>query len=184
MRSLPPDLAARATLLDRAPSDVGGNRPRLTDGDEMLLLDELFQGRFTEATPGRPDLPDDRGRRGRDRLRHRRPSAAGAHRAPEGLPAAELDDGQRELLQALLATYRGRVPDGLAPPVDLPAVHFAGRVDRARAAALLPAAGPAVPGGVGQHPAGANHAHSVWRDPERDFGLDVLARHRAAHHPG
>ena len=29
---------------------------------------------------------------------------------------------------------------------------------------------------------GANHAHSVWRDPEADFGLDVLAQHRAAHH--
>jgi hypothetical protein len=30
---------------------------------------------------------------------------------------------------------------------------------------------------------GANHAHSVWRDPGADFGLDVLARHRAAAHP-
>ena len=29
---------------------------------------------------------------------------------------------------------------------------------------------------------GANHAHSVWRNPESDFGLDVLAAHRAAHH--
>ena len=29
---------------------------------------------------------------------------------------------------------------------------------------------------------GANHAHSVWRDPTADFGLDVLAAHRAAHH--
>ncbi|HEX5907219.1 MAG TPA: DUF3500 domain-containing protein [Propionibacteriaceae bacterium] len=28
----------------------------------------------------------------------------------------------------------------------------------------------------------ANHAHSVWRDPTSDFGLDVLAGHRAAHH--
>ena len=28
----------------------------------------------------------------------------------------------------------------------------------------------------------ANHAHSVWRDPTADFGLDVLAAHRAAHH--
>ena len=27
----------------------------------------------------------------------------------------------------------------------------------------------------------ANHAHAVWRDPEADFGLDVLAAHRAAH---
>jgi hypothetical protein len=28
----------------------------------------------------------------------------------------------------------------------------------------------------------ANHAHSVWRDPTSDFGLDVLGRHRARHH--
>ena len=28
---------------------------------------------------------------------------------------------------------------------------------------------------------GANHAHSVWRDPDTDFGLDVLARHHATH---
>jgi hypothetical protein len=28
----------------------------------------------------------------------------------------------------------------------------------------------------------ANHAHSVWRDPQSDFGLDVLTRHRANHH--
>lgn len=27
---------------------------------------------------------------------------------------------------------------------------------------------------------GANHAHSVWRDPGARFGLDVLARHHAA----
>jgi hypothetical protein len=27
-----------------------------------------------------------------------------------------------------------------------------------------------------------NHAHSVWRDPEGDFGADILAEHRAAHH--
>jgi len=30
----------------------------------------------------------------------------------------------------------------------------------------------------------ANHIHSVWRDPEGDFGGDVLARHYANHHPG
>ena len=28
----------------------------------------------------------------------------------------------------------------------------------------------------------ANHAHSVWRDPTADFGLDVLARHRRIDH--
>jgi len=28
----------------------------------------------------------------------------------------------------------------------------------------------------------ANHVHTVWRDPEADFGLDVLAAHYAASH--
>ena len=28
----------------------------------------------------------------------------------------------------------------------------------------------------------ANHVHCVWRDPENDFGFDILARHRAAQH--
>jgi len=49
VRSLPPALAAEAVLLDRAPSDiVGGNRPRVTDGDEMILLTDLWRGHFTE----------------------------------------------------------------------------------------------------------------------------------------
>ena len=29
---------------------------------------------------------------------------------------------------------------------------------------------------------GVNHAHAVWRDPDGDFGGDVLAEHHAAHH--
>ena len=29
---------------------------------------------------------------------------------------------------------------------------------------------------------GVNHVHSVWRDPDGDFGADVLAEHHAAHH--
>ncbi|MDX1396647.1 MAG: DUF3500 domain-containing protein, partial [Gemmatimonadota bacterium] len=31
---------------------------------------------------------------------------------------------------------------------------------------------------------GANHVHSVWRDPENDFGDDLLRRHyeEAEHH--
>jgi hypothetical protein len=28
----------------------------------------------------------------------------------------------------------------------------------------------------------ANHTHSVWRDPEGDFGEDILARHYAVEH--
>ena len=29
----------------------------------------------------------------------------------------------------------------------------------------------------------ANHVHCVWRDPTNDFGVDILAQHRAAQHP-
>jgi len=29
---------------------------------------------------------------------------------------------------------------------------------------------------------GANHVHSVWRDPDGDFGDDVLVRHYAEDH--
>jgi len=30
----------------------------------------------------------------------------------------------------------------------------------------------------------ANHVHSVWRDPRRDFGRDLLGEHYRAAHGG
>jgi hypothetical protein len=53
-----------------------------------------------------------------------------------------------------------------------------GRAQRPREAALLRAAGASAARRVGQQLAGAKHAHSGWRDPRADFGLDVLARNR------
>jgi hypothetical protein len=93
------------------------------------------------------------------------------------------------MLRTLLATNLDRAPTGLSPlqsyddEAALNAVHFAW-------------AGGTAPGEPhyyrlqGPHllvewdntQNDANHAHSVWRDPTSDFGLDVLARHRAAHH--
>jgi hypothetical protein len=186
MRSLPPGLATRATLLDRAPSDiVGGNRPRLADGDEMLLLDELFRGRFAE-----PRLVDRITRMtegaeagsGYDAEDHRRLALTSR---PKGLPADELDDDGRALLATLVDTFRGRVPDGLAPPVDLAAVHFAwaGSTEPGQPHYFRLQA-PRLVAEWDNTQRGANHAHSVWRDPVLDFGLDALGRHRAAHHVG
>ena len=105
------------------------------------------------------------------------------------MPAAELDLGQREMLRALLSTYLDRVPAEVSPigryadDETLDAVHVAW-------------AGPTAPGAPHYYrlqgprlliewdntQRAANHAHSVWRDPTADFGLDVLAAHRAAHH--
>ena len=105
------------------------------------------------------------------------------------MPASELDAEQRGMLRALLGTYLDRVPPDVSPvrryddEAALDAVHVAW-------------AGPTTPGAPHYYRVqgprllvewdntqrGANHAHSVWRDPGSDFGLDVLARHRAAHH--
>ena len=190
MRSLGPDGEAAATLHSRAPSDiVGGNRPRLTDGDEMIRLRHIWNGNFTDPSVAKTLLAADNANEaatGYDPGDHRQVALTAQ---PRGLAAREMDDGQRRQLRRLLACYLGRVPDPLSPLGDyddertLDGVHLAW-------------AGPVAPGqpvyyrlqGPGllieydNVQRGANHAHSVWRNPESDFGLDVLAAHRAAHH--
>jgi hypothetical protein len=190
VRALDRGQADRAILLDRAPEDiVGGNRPQLAEGDKMMYLGELWRGRFTEPALAQriAEMEADAERAsGYDAGDHQRLELTSA---PKGLPAAELDGGQRDLLRALLATYLGRVPDGLSPQPDyddsaaLDAVHLAW-------------AGPTGPGepvyyrlqgprllieydNTQRH---ANHAHSVWRDPAADFGYDSLGAHLTAYH--
>ena len=107
-------------------------------------------------------------------------------RAPKGVAGSDLDADQRSTLRRLLDTYFLRVPDGLAPvydDADLDAVHVAW------AGSLEPGQphyyrlqGPHLLVEWDNTQRGANHAHSVWRDPVSDFGLDVLAAHRARHH--
>src|SRR5919107_5989699 len=190
VRSLVPELAARAVLLPKAPSDiVTANRTSVSEGDRVIPLAGIWRGeRF----------PDPAEQAKLQKLSDGIDTAGGFsgddHRAveytatPRGVPGSELDGGQRELLRALLGTYFDRVPEGLSPlprydDAALEAVHFAW-------------AGPSEPGEPHYYrlqgprllvewdntQRGANHAHSVWRDPSADFGLDVLAQHRAALH--
>jgi hypothetical protein len=191
VRSLPPALARRAVLLDRAPSDlVTANRSTVAAGDRALPLTAVWRDeRFPDAAEWArlQALSDaiDAGA-GYGEPEH---AALEYTTTPRGVPAAELDAGQRELLRALLGTYLDRVPPEVSPlrryddDAALDAVHLAW-------------AGPTEPGAPHYYrlqgprllvewddtQRGANHAHSVWRDPEADFGLDVLARHLAAHH--
>jgi len=83
----------------------------------------------------------------------------------------------------LLHTYVGRAPDGLAPPIELDAVHiaWAGSIEPGQPH-YYRVQGPRLLAEWDNTQRGANHAHSVWRDPEADFGVDALAAHRAAHH--
>ena len=190
VRSLDPGQAADAILLDRAPNDIsGGNRSRLADGDRMMYLRELWRRPFTEPELAeRIAAMDAEGERasGYDDGDYQRLSLSSR---PKGLAARHLDAGQREMLRALLGAYLGRVPDGLSPQA-----HFAG--DAVLDGVHFAWAGPTGAGqplyyrlqglrllieydNVQRH---ANHAHSVWRDPESDFGYDVLGAHLAAHH--
>ena len=191
VRSLRPDLAARTILLPRAPSDfVTANRTLLADGDRVIPLvgvwrDERFPDPVEQAKLQKlSDAIDEAS--GLSETDH---EAVSYSTKPKGLPAAEFDAEQREMLRALLGTYLDRAPAGVSPlhryadESALDAIHFAW-------------AGPTDPGEPHYYrlqgprllvewdntQRRANHAHSVWRDPTSDFGLDVLARHRAAHH--
>jgi hypothetical protein len=191
VRSLPAEMAARAILLPRAPSDfVTANRTVVTDGDRLIPLAGVWRDeRF----------PDPVEQAKLQQLSDAIDSAAGLTDADhaaiaystraKGIPAADLESDQRGLLRALLGTYLDRAPPGVSPlprydnEAVLDAVHFAW-------------AGPTEPGAPHYYrlqgpdlliewdntQRQANHAHSVWRNPSSDFGLDVLARHRAAHH--
>ena len=190
VRSLPPDLMARAVLLEKAPADlVTANRTTVSDGDQVIPLTGIWRD---------PRFPDETEQGKLQALSDAIDAAAAYtledHRAvaysdaPRGIPGRDLDGSQREILLALLDTAFGRVPESVSPlaaydDTALDAVHFAW-------------AGPTAPGAPHYYrlqgprlliewdntQRGANHAHSVWRDPEADFGLDVLARHRALHH--
>jgi hypothetical protein len=191
VRSLRQDLSARAILLPTAPSDfVTANRTDVTDGDRVIPLvgiyrDERFpnpveQAKFQSLSAVIEEVAE---------LSKAEHAAVAYSIEPKGVPAAEFGAEQREMLRALLATYLDRAPAGVSPlhryndETVLDAVHFAW-------------AGPTAPGQPHYYrlqgprlliewdntQSNANHAHSVWRDPTSDFGLDVLAHHRAAHH--
>ena len=190
VRSLPGELAQRAVLLPKAPSDfVTANRTTVTAGNRVVPLVGIWR---------HERFPDDEEQAKLQAASDAIDEAAGFtdddHRIveytamPKGVPGSDLDTGQRELLHALLGTYFDRVPDSASPlaaydDVALDSVHVAW------CGSLEPGAphyyrlqGPRLLIEWDNTQRGANHAHSVWRDPQADFGLDVLARHRAAHH--
>jgi hypothetical protein len=191
VRSLHPELAARCVLRPHAPSDfVTANRTYLADGDRVIppagiWRDERFPDAAEQAklqalsdkideVAGYADADHD---------------AVAYTTTPKGVPASELDRGQRELLRALLGTYLDRVPAEVSPigryadDAALDAVHLAwAGPTEAGAPHYYRLQGPRLLVEWDNTQRGANHAHSVWRDPTADFGLDVLAAHRAAHH--
>jgi len=108
---------------------------------------------------------------------------------PSGLSAAKMSKKQFDLLETLIAGYSQNVPEQLAQA----------RMDRLKKAGtnvFFAWAGVEQQGGPHyyriQAPTflieydntqnNANHIHSVWRDFNGDFGLDMLAMHYQASH--
>jgi hypothetical protein len=104
---------------------------------------------------------------------------------PLGVPGAKLGATARALLDGLTALYLDRlVPDLAAPeaarlrPAEL-YFAWAGEL-RAGVGHYYRIQGPDLLIEYDNTQNGANHAHTVLRRPDSDFGDDVLAAHRAA----
>jgi hypothetical protein len=158
-------------------------------GDELLATERALGFALVESLEGAPfaramlaaEAP-------RDIL-----TGPGAERRlaqPEGVPFAELADGQRalgwRLVQAFLRHLRDdwrRAEEAKIREAGLDRLHFAwaGCV-RLGAPHYFRLHGPRTVIEYDNVQNGANHVHTVWHDPTDVFGEDRLARHHRVDH--
>jgi Protein of unknown function (DUF3500) len=109
---------------------------------------------------------------------------------PRGLPASAMDAPQRKLLSELINVYVERLPEPLAgiereriDRAGFDGVHFAwaGEAERRRPH-YYRLQGPSFLIEYDNTQNDANHIHAVWRDPDRDFGGDLLRQHVRSNH--
>lgn len=192
MASLGKQERAQALLHPRAISDiVSGNRARLDRGDQMMHMQDLFRGPL--PTPRLAALVD--------RIDEVAESGSGYTEADHarmafgvgsrGIAACDLTAEQRDMLRDLIAAYTDRSPVPLAEALRrgysdderLDAVHFGWAGELALGQPhYYRLTGPRLLVEYDNTQRGASHAHSVWRDPAGDFGLDPLSSHRIIAH--
>lgn len=104
---------------------------------------------------------------------------------PKGLAASAMTGAQKEILVNLIGEYIHRMPDELAEiemaqmvERGIENIHFvwAGPKERHKGH-YYRLQGPRFLVEYDNIQNDANHIHSVWRDPENDFGRDLLANH-------
>jgi hypothetical protein len=109
---------------------------------------------------------------------------------PTGLPFADLGEGQRELLMALVGEHVGNAADALGVPylarvreagLDYLRLAWAGGMSEGEAF-YYRVHGPRLLIELDCTQNNANHVHSLWRDPVADWGRDVLGEHYLRDH--
>jgi len=188
-RSLRDDQRRRAVVASRAPTDlVLVNRADVGEGDGPVPLRDIWRGRldaeYDELAIRAQAAADEAAGLTDDDV-----AALSWSRTPKGLAAAGMNASQREMLDTLLRRYAERLPDGLADEecakfagAELDAVHllWAGGLERGEAH-YYRLHSPVLLAEYDNTARGANHVHTVWRDPRGDFADDVLALHRRSH---
>jgi hypothetical protein len=113
-----------------------------------------------------------------------------ARRAPRGLGASAMHASQRSLLAALVAAYVERLPHDLAQieqarieRAGIDAMHFAWAGEQApRRPHYYRLQAPTFLVEYDNTQDDANHVHTVWRNPDADFGADLLRDHLRRDH--
>jgi hypothetical protein len=115
-------------------------------------------------------------------------------RQPAGLALAEMSEPHRNLVMRIIEEFVGTMRSATAE-AERARIREAGieRIHFAWAGALEPRQphyyrlhGPTLVIEYDNTQNEANHIHSVWHDPSRDFGIDLLRRHyeHLLHHAG
>jgi Protein of unknown function (DUF3500) len=176
---------ARAIISPVPPFDlVAANRARVRGSELPLRLPEVWRGRF-EGDLG--ELVETIQRRLEEGLgiTEEHLEALRFTVAPKGIPAEELSVAQRRKLRDIVAVYVSRLPDDLAQTelgkyteehMEKLSFVWAGGADSG-VPHYYRIQGPRLLIEYDNAQRGGNHAHSVWRDPEGDFGVDILGEH-------
>jgi Protein of unknown function (DUF3500) len=183
VRSLDEEQLGGALISPRAPHDLVAGNQELADGLWAAPTAQMFRHgdeRLVQVLAEQYRRADDALGDHLDALRFTF--------APKGVPDTALSSDQLQILDALIASYLDRLPDDVADGEQAKVAHSPENVIHFAWAGSLEPGRPhyyRVQGSrvlLEYDNLDGNHIHSVWRDPEADFGDDPLIRHRAAAH--
>lgn len=175
-----------AIISDLAPSDiVQSNRPRVEDGAIPFTPQVLMN------LPPNPEMDAAFARQNAsnamtdEQLAPLRYSSA----QPAGIAVATMAMSERSLMGRLIQRYLGRMPEPIAELEWARIAPALGDLHFAWAGSVKPGSahyyriqGPGILIEYDNSDPDGNHVHACWRNPEGDFGADLLAAHYAAAH--